>query len=288
MAEPEQTPAAAAAAGTETAAPIVAETPAATPETVAAPEPNAHETPTLLEEISAEPETKPEGKPVEAKPEGEKPEEKPAEKPVEAKPEAKPEEKKPEQTPEAKPDAAAEPIKYEFKFPETLKPEAKAISDLSDVFNEGKVAPEVAQKIIDIGSKALTDYAENLRREQMKVFADTRADWRKEVMASEDLGGAGHETAMGAVARMRDLLASDHRPGTQEYESDMKELNDFMRYTGAGDNPVFLRLLHRAARFFDEPSLPPPGGNPPPSNGQRPGRRSLKDIYRETRESQGR
>lgn len=288
MAEPEQAPAVAPAAATETTAPVVepVAAPVVTPE--ATPEVNAHETPTLLEEVSAPGEEKPAENTADAKPEGDKPKEAAPEKPVEVKPETKPEEKPAEQAPEVKPEAQPEPIKYEFKFPETLKPEAKAIGDLSSVFNEGKVAPEVAQKIIDIGSKAITDYAESLRRDQMKVFADTRADWRKQVMASEDLGGAGHQTAMAAVARMRDMLCSDHAPGTQEYEADHKALNDFMRYTGAGDNPVFLRILHRAARFFDEPSMPPSGANPPPSNGQRPGRRSLKDIYRETRESQGR
>lgn len=216
------------------------------------------ETPTLLEGV-AKPEEKPAEKPAEAKP-GEKPAEaKPGDKPAEA---AKPEEA-------AKPVEAAAPV-YELKLPETIKAEPVAMSELTKLFGDSKVAPETAQKIVDIGTAAMTRYAAHLQSEQHRVFGETRANWVKEVLADPVLGGAGHKTAMGAIARMRDQFV----PADKQ-----TAFNDFLRVTGAGDHPAFLHLLHNAARFFDEPGLPPANAKPSPANGRAPGRRGLRDIY---------
>ena len=52
----------------------------------------------------------------------------------------------------------------------------------------------------------------------------------------------------------------------------------FAAMTGAGDHPLFLKLLHRAARYVDEPGLPPPSPKPPPGNGRAPSG-GLRSIY---------
>jgi hypothetical protein len=286
---PEEIPVVPAAAPAPTEAPAAAPAAAPAPAPAAAPaEPaaaapaapveapaiDAHAEPTLLELAAKEPEPKPADAPAEAKPADAKP--------AEAKPDAPAEPPKPI---EAKP---VEPVKYEFKMPENITPSPQQLTDLGSLFNEGHVAPEVAQRIVDMGTKAMTDYAESLRRQQHETFANTRKEWRKQVMASDDLGGAGYQTAIAAVARARDLVASDAKPGTPQYDADMKALTDFMRYTGAGDHPVFLRMLHRVARYFDEPSPPAPGATPPPGNGLRPGaKRGLRDIYKESRAARG-
>lgn len=225
--------------------------------------------PTLLEKHDAETKAKTEEvKPPEAvkPPEGEKPAE-----------EVKAEEVKP---PEVVPEPLA-PIDYfaSLTIPETLKIDDAMKGDVVKAFDGFRANPtEGAQGLIDLHNKVVTDVAEQIRKDQWKTFNDTRKAWQTEVMADPKLGGAGYNTAMGAVARMRDLFVSDAKPGTEQYQKDSKELETFLRVTGAGDHPAFLKLLHNAARYFDEPPLPPPGARPAPNNGKPP-RRGVSALY---------
>ena len=142
---------------------------------------------------------------------------------------------------------------------------------------EGETRPQVARKLLDLHAEKMAEYAAELQRDQIKQFNDTRAEWAKQVLADERIGGAGHQTAMGAIARMRDLSISDHKAGTPAYEKDAKEFDSFLRVTGAGDHPQFLKMLHRFARYFDEPAMPPSNPKPPPNLGQNPNRG--KSLY---------
>lgn len=219
-------------------------------------EPHPADVPTLLEEA------------------GKKPEEKAA---AEAKPGDKPAE--PEQP------AAPEPakIEWEFQLPETLKADDAALGRFKDTLGaliapkEGETPSHAAQRLIDMHNEALVTHDKQLRDNQVKVWNDTRAEWRKQAMADPEIGGAGYNTAMVAVARVRDALVSDAKFGSKRYEQDARELNDFMRITGAGDHPVFLKLLHRAACYIDEPSMPSVKASPPPDLGKKPGRNLYAD-----------
>jgi hypothetical protein len=227
------------------------------------------DTPTLLEGAKVE-----EPKPAEAKPA------EPA-KPAEAKVEPAKEAAKPDAKPveSAKPaEDAQEPIVYQpFKLPDGIVTDNERMTEYTATLGKHRLSQEVGQELLDLHSKSLQQFAaaygENVLANQHKTFADTRAEWRKEVMGDPEIGGAGHQTAMGAVARMRDLLVP---------EKDRKAFDDMPRVTGAGDHPAFLRVLHNVARFFDEPGLPPAGATPPPNNGRAPGKRGLRDIYRES------
>ena len=103
-------------------------------------------------------------------------------------------------------------------------------------------------------AEAMQHYATELAANQWQVFRDMIAAKDKEVLADPTLGGAGHNTAMAAVVRGRDLLVP---------EGKQKEFTDFLETTGAGSWPIFLHLLHRAAEIFDEPAPPAPNGRPP-------------------------
>ena len=63
-------------------------------------------------------------------------------------------------------------------------------------------------------------------------------------------------------------------------EADRKAFNNFLKITGAGDNPMFLRFIHNVARTFDEPKPPAVNPKPPPNNG-RPPKRGLRSLYRD-------
>lgn len=266
-------PVAAPAAAPEVApAPVAESAPAAAP-AVADPAPAAAEPaapavePTLLEKFDAEKAAK------EAKPE-----EKPAE--PEKKPEAaageapKPEEKKPDAEVKAEEPAApapVEPVAYEYTLPETLQMDDAQRGELHTALDAFRADPaKGVQGLVDLHNKTMQAYAEDLSKQQWKTFQDTRKGWVTQVMADEQLGGAGHDTTMGAVARMRDLLVP---------EKNREEFNDFLKITGAGDHPAFLRILHNAARIYDEAPLPPPNIRPAPNAGMPKGR-GLRGLYK--------
>lgn len=271
------------AAVVEAAAPAAIVEPAAP--ALAAPVELVGEKPSLLETTGKQPdkpaaaEVKPE---VAAKPD-DKPAEKPAvEKPVEpAKEAAKPEGDKP--AAEAAP-AAPEPlaaIDYSYQLPATLKMDDALRSEAHAAFDAFRADPaKGAQALIDLHAKTMASYAETLRtdtlRDQHKAFNDTRDGWQKDIMADAEFGGSGFQTASKAVARMRDLLVSSAPAGTPEYQQHLKEAEDFYRITGAGDHPVLWRILHNAARFLDEPGLPPQNIRPTASNGRTPGNRRAR------------
>ena len=172
------------------------------------------ETPSLLSAFGKD------GTPADAKPAepaaDPAPAAQPGDKPAEAA--AKPGEAKPgEPALEAKPPepVAPEPIQYpEWKLPENVKPDAEMLGKYTAALGEHRVPPEAGQKLLDMHAAALQhsmqSYADFLAREQHRVFGETRQSWRKEAMADPEIGGAGHQTAMGVIARMRDRLVSDH------------------------------------------------------------------------------
>ena len=272
----------------EAIAPAVVEAPAVgeTPAPPAAETPvQPVEVPSLLDEVGKEVQAPEPAKevPAEEKPkEGE-------EKPAEAKPEEKPKEgdKPPEVKPEeAKPTEAAKPeaVEYKFTVPETLRMDDATQTEFKSVLDEFRANPaENVQKVLDFGAKAFQANDNFLRQEQFRIFNETRAGWRKEVMADAELGGAGHQTAMAAVARGRDAVISDAKPGSPKYAADVKAFDDACRITGAGDNPVFLRMFRRFSRFVDEPAPPAPGGLPPPNNGVAPNRSKRERLYDKTK-----
>jgi len=73
-----------------------------------------------------------------------------------------------------------------------------------------------------------------------------------------------------AVAKMRDEFVPADR---------MKAFNDFLRVTGAGDHPEFIRLMNNVARRLDEPAAPSVAYQPPANIGQRPSGAKRSALY---------
>lgn len=255
-------------------APIVAEPVAATEAVVEAPvepvveAPRLHtDTESLLETLGEKPAVEP---PAEEKPDilGEKPE---GDKPEEA-------------APEGDKPVELEPITYEaFKLPEGIEPDKQKIGEYTEVLGKHRIPQEIGQELLDLHTNSLKEYAELLGNrtlsDQHAAFDAVRADWRKQVMADEQIGGAGWDTAKGVIARTRDLFMSGSKPGTPEYAKDSQAFNDFLRVTGAGDHPAFLKFIHNVGRRFDEPALPPANIKPSPNNGAAPRQRGLRNLY---------
>lgn len=260
---PEQVPAAASASGEAGQAPALE-----TSVSDAGAQPSKEAEPSLLETFVA------------GKKEGEG--DKPADKPADAKADPAEGEAKPEGENPA--DEAPKPelpkVDYKYDLPETIQMDDGQKEEFHKALDEFRADPEKgAQHLIQMHEKTMQSYAEHLSNEQWRVFNEMRAEQRKEVMADPVLGGAGFNTAMGVIARMRDKFASSSTPGTAEYEADLKAFDVMLRTTGVGDNIHFLRLLHNVGRKFDEPPLPPPGARPVPESGRRPGESRGSRMY---------
>lgn len=208
----------------------------------------------------------------------------PAEPVVEAKPDAPAKSDAPAGPAAPTPEVAAP--EWDFKLPETLRADDATIGQFKDTLNalirpaEGETPSHAAARLLTMHSDAMAAYDAQLRQDQIRAWNDTKARWRTESMADSEIGGAAHQTAMGAVARVRDRVISTHNPAAgpkakAAYENDVAEFNRFCDATGAGDHPFFLKMLHRMARFIDEPRAPQINVQPPPDAGRKPGKRSL-------------
>jgi len=175
-------------------------------------------------------------------------------------------------------------VEYDYTLPETLTLPDERKAEFHAALDAFRADPSKGvQGLIDMHNRAMEEHVERARQEQFKVWNETNDSWRKQVLADPEIGGAGHQTAMMAIARMRDRLASSHKPGTPEYVSDLAAFDQFLNVTGAGNHPVFLKLLHNSARLFDEPAPPPPNPKPPKDIGKQNGKGLLYDHPRSVR-----
>lgn len=245
---------------TPAAAPVPAVEPVVTAApTAPEPAPTAHSEPTLLESLRDAAKA-PDAKPAETA----------TEKPVEAKAEPKVDEKAPETAEKPAEPVVEAPVSYEFKFADNVAPQAEKVAAFTEFAREMKMTPEQAQKAVDYFNDAATSFVQQQEKAQTDAWNDTRREWRNQIMADAEFGGAGFQTSSRAVARMRDELASSAPVGSPRYQREMAEFDNFCRYTGGGDHPALWRLLHNAAAKLDEPKMAPPNPKPVPGNGQRP------------------
>lgn len=240
-------------------------------------------TPTLLEKFDAEKaaEAKPADKPAEAaKPAADtaKPGEpaKDAAKPAEAKAAEAPkpaEGEKPAETAKPAEPAKPEPVEYKYTLPETLKLSDERKTETHAAFDAFRADPANPQPLINLHNRAMTEYAEQLRRDQFKTFNNTKAGWETNWLADPEIGGAGHRTALKAIARVRDDFVSSAQQGTPKYNQDWKEFNEFLAITGAGSHPAFARLMHNLSGYVTERQAEqnPVDIKPPKDIGKQPG-----------------
>jgi hypothetical protein len=167
-------------------------------------------------------------------------------------------------------------VEYKYTVPETMKMDDALKGKVHKAFDDFRANPtEGAQALVNLHEEQMKAYSQWLLDEQQRVFLETRKDWSKRIRSDAELGGSGYNTTGAAVARMRDLFVPPERRAA---------FDDMLRITGVGDHPEFWRMLHQAARYYDEGPPLETNPRPPPNNGQRPSRR-LRDIYDHPRSS---
>jgi hypothetical protein len=270
IANPETPPAAEQAAVTTS---VAAPSPAAAPaepsppisEPAAPAEPDSGEAkPTLLERFTADAEKKA-AEPDAPKVEGDAPKA----------------DAKPEDTTAAPEPVKLEPIDYKYAAPEGFEISDDRKGELTTALDAFRANPaEGAQALLDLHAKAMVEATEKIRGDQRETFNNTLQDWEKAVLADTIIGGAGHETAMQAIARARDFALSS--VPTSDRAGFRADFEHFLRATGAGSHPAFLKFVHAFSELVDEPqgSHQPTGILPPKDQGKAPkGARRSESFY---------
>ena len=256
-------------AAPQDATPVAAQTSTA----VAAPaEPTVAATPSLLESVAHPADAKPTDKAAEPT------------KPADAKPAEG----------DKLADAAAQPtvaeapapIEWKYELPASIEMDDAQRTEFNGALEKFRTDPnEAAKEVLGLGAKMMEtfakDYAEQTLRNQQKTFLDTRKKWATDWAADPEIGGAGHQTALAAIARVRDYGVP---------AKDRAAFETFLRVTGAGDHPAFGRLLHNLARYVDEPQAveAPTDFKPPKDIGIDPNKRGGRILYDHERSANGR
>lgn len=159
---------------------------------------------------------------------------------------------------DGKPAAPGAPEKYEtFKAPEGLEFNAESLTAATTLFKELNLNQDQAQKLMDLYGKEIRA-AENSPYE---LWKETQQKWRDQVAADPDIGGK-LDQVRSTISRALDGLG------------DAKLVNEFkeaMDYTGAGNNPAFIRAIYKLTSKLVEGG-PAQGGRPAPSGQPNEGR----------------
>lgn len=171
------------------------------------------------------------------------------------------EEPKPGEQP--KPAEQAPAVEFKpYTFPEGFKNDDARVKSFNEVLAKADLSPQDrGQALVDMHIKAMTDYRDEMIRDQHKTFGDMRREWRDAIKSDPEIGGSGYETTLKAIATARDMFVPKEK---------IAAFNQFLRTTGAGDNPEFARFLVAINNRFKEPSPPPPSFKPPSDIGVRP------------------
>ncbi len=272
------------------AAPVARPEVAAPAPEAAAPAPTKEFAPSLLDEAAKTPTAEP------PKPDDASKDAKPADgQPPAAKEPAAADAKPGDKSAEAKPAEPPAPIEYAFTLANEKGERVPIAADQIDpermgaftgLLQEARVAPEAAQKMIDMHVAEVARAVDMRDQRQWDVFANTQKEWRDAVMADPELGGSRHATATRTVMSLID--AFNTRPdengkarSAEAIAAERKDLLDVARITGVANNPTWLRLLHWAGdKFVREPQARP--APPPRAPAQNPATRGLRRYQNTT------
>ncbi len=168
---------------------------------------------------------------------------------------------------EKKPEAEVKPeaLKYEFKFPETVKADTAQVSAYSNILAKHNISPEAGQELVDFYGSQIKGAHDAMAQEQQDVFAQTRQGWQRDFYKQ-----AGNR---------RDTILNDAKFAVGEVIKDKKEREAFwgvLNYTGVGDHPANIMAWAKVGKRLRENSAPGPGLPANAKNNERPEDRRYK------------
>lgn len=139
------------------------------------------------------------------------------------------------------------PEKYEgFAAPEGMEFNQERLAPVLETFKELNLSQAGAQKIMDLYTKEVTEANEA----PYQLWQDTQEQWRNEIARDPVIGGK-LDQVRASTSKMIDGL------GDPKLAADFRAAMDF---TGAGNNPAFIRLFYQLAQRMTEGSAVSGGG----------------------------
>ena len=123
------------------------------------------------------------------------------------------------------------PEKYDFKAPEGFDFDEASINEVTPVFKNLKLSNDEAQSLVDLYAKVSKEAAEA----PVKFWKETQQKWLDEVRADPEIGDK------------IELVKTTVNKALMTYLSPTEVANfrHAMNYTGAGNNPTFIRVLYK-------------------------------------------
>lgn len=140
---------------------------------------------------------------------------------------------------QGEPNASAGDPEYAFTLPEGVELDKELLGETVPIFKEAKVAPELAQKFLDVHLKALDRNMERLRT----AHVERVRSWEDATRTDKDYGGAQFDANLKAALRVVD-----------KYGDDQLRREVFDEF-GVGSHPGMFRFLARIARDLSEDSI---------------------------------
>lgn len=153
-----------------------------------------------------------------------------------------------DQTAEGGDDAATgAPEQYEaFQYPDGYEVDEAALAEFTGVVKALNLTQAQAQQLIDFDAQRYTVAAQQADAQMTNL----RAQWKSEIAADAEIGGAKYDQSMVAVAKTIDAFGSP-------------TLRTFLNESGLGDHPEVVRLLAKVGDAISEDRLVSGEGNRP-------------------------
>lgn len=158
---------------------------------------------------------------------------------------------------EAKPaDQKVKPEDIKITVPEGIKIDEKTMTAMKGILADATLTPEQrGQKLVDMHAAAIKAAA----TEPYAEWDRTQAQWQKDVKSDKELGGINFEPMQAGIGKLITALGG----------KEANQIRQAFVFTGAGNNPEIIRLLHRAAQAVNEPGHVS-AGKPAPDGGKNP------------------
>lgn len=131
------------------------------------------------------------------------------------------------------------PEKYaDFKLPEGVSLEGEALTAATTLFKDLGLSQDAAQKLVDFHVKQVTEAEDS----SLKVWKEQQDAWKKQISEDPEIGPKMAEIKT-SFSKMLDSTV-DAKLAT--------EFRQAMDHTGAGNNPAFIKVMHKISALFTE------------------------------------
>lgn len=152
----------------------------------------------------------------------------------------------------------------DLKIAEGFTVNDEALTGAKAIFIEGQVAPEVAQKLLDLYTNNIKSTAEAAQRAAQDQFTSLNTKWTGETNALPEFQGEAKKQTLAILGRTMDEFGSP-------------EAREAFNLTGAGNNPHIVKYILSLAQAVVEGS--PTAAGRPPTTDPRKGKSLGQRLY---------